>query len=392
VAWIRIVNIKPRVAFPPAHAGGVYNLPGAPAAGLSVENMSALTWAPVPSSSLRWSMVADGTAEGDTAFVIDPATGEVSVANITYCITSGGGGGGGPANGTSSGGGGCTATASGPPRFNYNTKSVYSCAVTVTNLVDSTSTTSTLTIYLAHVNRPPTFTANPTFFAKASENATIGSPLLRYVADPDLALNVGENMTFTLLGGNTDGTFALNPVTGELSVAFAFANAFRAPPDGPGWFNLTIGVTDAGKDGPAYSARCWVYINVTDNNVRPWFAAPLYSLSVQELVPVGTMLGYVFGTDLEDSQHLTYTLSPRGGSVNLPFPFNATTVAGGASPVAHNRAMIRTANDGPLDWNALFKYYNATLTACDDRELRSGCAAALHGDGVLSQGGRNASL
>jgi hypothetical protein len=371
-AWVKVTRIKPRVGpFTAPNVGGVYTLPGAPAAGLLVVDLGALTWAPVPASSLLWRMDADATFEGETAFMIEPDTGRVRVVNMTYCTTSGGsgsgsGGGGGLTNGTGSGA--CTVTGYGAPHWNYNTRSSFAANVTVTNIEDSTSTTVALTFLLAHINRPPRWLSPPSFYARASEAATVGSPLLGFVSDADVPLNIGENLTFALLAGNRDGTFALNALTGELAAVNATADAFRAPPTGPGFFNLTVSVTDAGLDGPAYTAVTWVYVNVTDNNVRPSFPAARYGFAVAELVPVGTLLGEAFATDFETTQRLNYSLVPRGKSVNLPFPFAAFTAPGGASPQPHNKAIIRTIADGPIDWNAVAQSYNATLIACDDRE------------------------
>jgi hypothetical protein len=69
------------------------------------------------------------------------------------------------------------------------------------------------------------------------------------VFDPDVALNVGENFTFAITGGNTGASWGVDPFTGQLSVVNGNTAAMRFP-DGtaasPGFFNLTVTVQDAG--------------------------------------------------------------------------------------------------------------------------------------------------
>jgi putative intracellular protease/amidase len=72
--------------------------------------------------------------------------------------------------------------------------------------------------------------------------------------DPD----AGQSLTFAIGGGNTAGAFAINPVTGVLTVANADAIDFETNPV----FELTIQATDDGA--PALSASATVTINLRD--------------------------------------------------------------------------------------------------------------------------------
>lgn len=132
-------------------------------------------------------------------------------------------------------------------------------SATATDTVTSLAASRAFTVSLSHVNRPPAWLTVPTLFAPALTSGTIGSPLLQYVTDPDIALNIGESETFAITAGNTGGTFAIAPLSGQIYVANNNTPAFQfqRPP-----FNLTISVTDAGIDGAAFTASTVVTIQV----------------------------------------------------------------------------------------------------------------------------------
>jgi len=190
---------------------------------------------------------------------------------------------------------------------------------------------------------------------------------------------VGENFTFAIAAGNTDTAFAVDTGTGQIFVANADANAFRFA-TGPRWFNLTVSVTDAGINGPRYTALTWVNITITQSNRAPTIV--YYNLTVNELVPAGTFVGNVTGDNFESqaggTERITYAISPRGPNVNRacrcprarclprrsrsrlgapaaprrsagPFPFQINTTRANPQSVG----TITVKDDGPIDWNEL---------------------------------------
>lgn len=88
------------------------------------------------------------------------------------------------------------------------------------------------------VNQAPV--ANDGLF-QINENSTAGTVVgVISATDPDL----GQSLSYTILAGNTNGAFALNSATGQLSVANSAAVDFETNPV----FQLTVQVTDNAGD------------------------------------------------------------------------------------------------------------------------------------------------
>lgn len=398
MASIQVIYIRPRITFvaPNATADlseGMYWLPGSPNVGFVISDVGGLTWTPLNRAGLTFSLDSaedTGTPEPDRVFVINPNTGVLSIANNTYYASN-------SSNVAANNGSAVASTivGFGPPRFNYNFKNVFTAVVRATQLQPdggATIRSATIKAYLPHSNRPPFWTRGvPPFFARASEFAQIGTPMSAFASDPDMPLNIGENLTYSIVSGNSGSTFDIDAASGQIFVRDDSTTAFRAPPAGPGFFNLTIRVMDRGlSNGPPAIccsprwANTWVYINVTDNNRRPnvtyaRLSVPEFSFPAfgfQGYLPASgsrntTIVGDVFATDFDTMQTLTYSLSPRGRNANRPFPFNITTLAGG--PTSQNKGQIFVIDDGPIDYNDRFPTYEATVSACDNHPTMPLC-------------------
>ena len=94
--------------------------------------------------------------------------------------------------------------------------------------------------------------------------------------------------TWSILSGNNDGAFAINPLTGDLNVADGSAIDYEAEQTR----DLVIQVVQNGKK--AYSAT--VTIDVTDANETP-SAGPDVEVSADETVNDTTTLASVTATD-----------------------------------------------------------------------------------------------
>ena len=111
------------------------------------------------------------------------------------------------------------------------------------------SNSATVTINLV-ANNPPTI-ANQTF--SVPHGSSIGALVGAVVAsDPD----PGQVVTYAITAGNTNGTFQIDPNTGNITVA---NNSDLTTANSP--FVLTVKVTD--DDARPLSSSATVTINVT---------------------------------------------------------------------------------------------------------------------------------
>lgn len=125
-----------------------------------------------------------------------------------------------------------------------------------------------------------------------NENTLVGTLVGTVSAgDPD----AGQSVSYSIEGGNVGGAFAIDPVTGEITVANAAAIDFETTPV----FNLLVSVVDNGT--PVLSATASVTVSLND---------------VLELLPNSIVYSsgnlYVQGTDGADT---VYVWSGAGGSV-----------------------------------------------------------------------------
>lgn len=134
---------------------------------------------------------------------------------------------------------------------------------------------------------PPPVNQTPIVVAadfQLQENAAVGTTVGFAAAnDPD----VGQTLTYSIVGGNEAGAFAINPVTGEITVVDSLALDFETQ----ALFELTVEVTDNGS--PQASATGLFTINLLDQ---------------LELAPNSVVFQdgnlYVSGTDGDDTIYL----------------------------------------------------------------------------------------
>ncbi len=113
-----------------------------------------------------------------------------------------------------------------------------------------TSTTQTFTITVTQVFDAPVI--DDAHFNLA-ENSAVGTVVGTIIStDPD----VGDTATFTITSGNTDGTFAINPTTGQITVANNAALDFEAHPT----LQFVVQVTD----GNGLIDTCIVIVSLTN--------------------------------------------------------------------------------------------------------------------------------
>jgi uncharacterized delta-60 repeat protein len=167
-------------------------------------------------------------------------------------------------------------------------------------------------------NRPPVL--NDQSLGSIPENTANGTVVGTVVAtDPD----VGQTLTYAITLGNTNGAFAINSGTGQVTVANAAALDFETTPS----FSLTVEATDNGS--PIKSDTGLVTISLTDVNEAPVIAAQSRG-PVAEGAANGTLVGAVVtASDPDAGQTLSYAITAgnTGGAFAIDPSTGQLTVA-----------------------------------------------------------------
>lgn len=141
--------------------------------------------------------------------------------------------------------------------LNYEVNPTFNLTVQVTDTGDpQISNSATVTIHLNNVNETPV--ANPAGPFSVTENSAAGTAVGSVTAsDPD----AGDTLTYSIVSGNTNGAFSINPSTGAITVANSAAVDYETTPT----FNLVIKVTDSGALSATTSVTVSL-INVDDTS------------------------------------------------------------------------------------------------------------------------------
>ncbi|MEO6196034.1 MAG: cadherin domain-containing protein [Thermoanaerobaculia bacterium] len=248
----------------------------------------------------------NGTVVGTATFT-DPDTGQAH----TFAITAGNTAGAFAINPTTG-----QITVANSSALDFETNPSFSLTVQVTDDGSPVlSDTAAVTINLADTSEPPV--VNPATFAVA-ENSPNGTGVGTVTfTDGD----TGQTHTFSILGGNTGGTFAIDPSTGVITVANSAALDFETTPT----FSLTVQVTDSGSQ----SGTATITINVSNLNEAPVVHPATFA--VNENSPIGTVLGTVTFTDPDAGQSHTFAITGgnTGGAFAIDPSTGQITVAGG---------------------------------------------------------------
>ncbi|HEX7151336.1 MAG TPA: cadherin domain-containing protein [Thermoanaerobaculia bacterium] len=218
-----------------------------------------------------WS-ITNGNTNG--AFAINPATGAITVANSAA--------------------------------LDFETTSSFALTVQVSDGgTPNLSDTEVITINVNDVNEAPVVTAATFPLAENTPNGTAVGTVT--ATDPD-----GHTLTFAITGGNTNGAFAINGATGQITVANSAALDFETTPV----FSLTVSATDNGA--PVLSASNTITINLTDVN-----DAPVITSAASANVPENTNAVLTVTATDQDGQTVTYSIT--GGADAADFVINPVT-------------------------------------------------------------------
>ncbi|NVO20116.1 MAG: T9SS type A sorting domain-containing protein, partial [Bacteroidetes bacterium] len=230
---------------------------------------------PDPGQTLSYSILS---GNNDGAFSIDASTGELTVANSSA--------------------------------LNFEVNPTFSLTVKVEdNATISLSNQAIITIVLMDINETPVI-VNQEF--SIAENAPYGTVIGTVSAsDPD----EGQQLTYSILMGNTNNAFAIQPATGELSVINSNMLDFETN----NTFTLIVNVSDNGAD--SLSSQAGVIIHITDLNESPVITNQTFQ--VNENASNGTNVGTVVATDPDAGQSLSFSI--ESGNTDNAFSIDQNT-------------------------------------------------------------------
>lgn len=120
------------------------------------------------------------------------------------------------------------------------------------------------------------------------------------VQDPD----DNSNFNFSILTGNVDSSFTLDPTDGYLILSS------KLDRERVERYKIVIQVADIGD--PSYSTSVTTTININDvNDVKPAFESSSYAFSVKEHTMLATTVGKVEATDIDEGENskLVYSIA-----------------------------------------------------------------------------------
>ena len=162
---------------------------------------------------------------------------------------------------------------------------------------------------LPGINQPPVIN-DQTFFV--NENSINGSSVGFVEAfDPD----AGQILNYSILTGNIANAFAINSLTGEITITNSFALNYNSNPI----FILTVNVQDNGT--LSLEDQATVTINLLDTNEPPVITNQTYNTIEHQ--PVGTQVCAVLASGSGSGNSLSYSI--QAGNIGNSFAINSYT-------------------------------------------------------------------
>ena len=165
----------------------------------------------------------------------------------------------------------------------------------------------------------PEFIPSEGYAVTVPETLSIGESVIQLLAyDPNFP-NDTQTLTFSIISGDSEGVFEIDPSTGLISLASSLD--FDEEP----LYILAIQAADSGS--PSLNSFVTINVTVEDiNNHNPEFDSPVYKFPILENIAIGTRLFQVSATD-PDSMNITYqiTMNAYDASGNQLFSIDSTT-------------------------------------------------------------------
>ena len=194
--------------------------------------------------------------------------------------------------------------------LNRESAAAHSIIVRATS-TDTSTTTQSYTITINDLNdNAPIIAPSQSF--NVSENAAVTTSVGTVSAtDVDIA---GTLQNWTIVSGNSDAILAIDPTTGQITVADAANLDFETT----GSYTLTLTVSD----GTNTSALQTITISVVDENDAPVFV-PAATMNISENSSNGSVAGSVAATDQDAADVLTYSIV--AGTPGQPFTVHSVS-------------------------------------------------------------------
>ena len=220
-----------------------------------------------------------------------------------------------------------------------NTDNVYSITIEVSD--GSNITTQALTVAVADLNDNAPVISSPQNFV-VKENSANGT-VVASVEATDADATATTYQDWKIIGGNSSSAFAIDPSSGDLSVAYRSALDYES---GPTSYALMLTVSD----GVNTSASAIVEVYVDDVNEAPVIAAD-QTFTIDEDETAGTALDKLAAADVDAGATLQdWTIV--SGNTNAAFDLNAAT------------GLLSLADSSELDYESTTSYFLA-ITVSD---------------------------
>ncbi|KAH9487879.1 long-chain fatty acid transporter fat1 [Bulinus truncatus] len=175
---------------------------------------------------------------------------------------------------------------------------------------DLTSEANILVTVLDVNDNPPEFERS-SYYATIPESAKVGSVVERVKAT-SLDVGINADITYSILAGNEQGKFTIDPYKGILTVAEPLDHELSKE------YFITVQATDCGT--PPLTSTAIIIINITDiNDNAPRFSQDAYSVHILENILPATEIFKVVATDSDSSPNAIITYSIIDGNTNKQF-------------------------------------------------------------------------
>ncbi|MBI1348007.1 hypothetical protein GC163_17175 [bacterium] len=201
-------------------------------------------------------------------------------------------------------------TVNNPALLDYVSQPVFHLRVAVTDTGNITRKAD-VTVNVLDVNSPPEI-ADQSF--SIAENLAVSTFVGQVIARD---INPTDTLTYGLSGGNVNNAFAIDTVTGVITVRTPSALNFEALPV----FTLRVAVTDTAS--PAQTRKANITVNLTNVNEPPLIVDQMFSIN--ENLSSGIVVGTATATDPDAGDAVRYSIS--GGNVSQAFRINPETGA-----------------------------------------------------------------
>lgn len=197
-------------------------------------------------------------------------------------------------------------------------------------------------------DQQPNFT-QAIYSGSVAENTPIGTFVNITVAAFDFDIHGATNITFRLLDPSNSSLFAVDQVSGDISVARQIDYDTM---DSQVQFTV---VADDNDGRMSMSATALVLIGITDvNDNQPVFSQPLYTADVYENAMNGTVVLNITASDADSgsNQEILFSISNVADSTSFPFRVTAQT------------GVVYVNGNEPLDFEQE-QTYNFSVVASD---------------------------